>query len=332
MLTPQSNTTISQIAKRLTEFQTFAICGHVNPDGDCLGSELALAHALQSMGKSVTCLLATDDPIEDNLMFLPGIKSLVPGSSYLDTPDVFIAVDVPTRERLKTAAEVAFRSPFTITIDHHANPVAVSDLNYVDPDSPSASMLIWELIKELGEPTYESALCALTGLITDTGRFSYQNTTPQAFIAASEMVSYGASPSLITKEFFQNRSLPSLKLEQIVLERLTLLEEGQFSFSYLTNADFESCGAIKADAESLIDTLRGIRGVRVALILKESKLGEVRGSLRAKDNTDVSAVARFYDGGGHKAAAGFTYKGTIEEAVVDVPALVVKTCFTEEGQ
>ena len=331
MLTPQSNTTLSEIAQRLNEFQTFAICGHVNPDGDCLGSQLALAHSLESLGKSVVCLLATDDPVEDNLTFLPGLDAMIPGFSYHETPDVFIAVDVPTRERMKSAAVVAERSALTITIDHHVNPVAVSNLNYIDPDSPSASMIVWQLIKEFGQPSQEAALCALTGLITDTGRFSYQNTTPEAFIVASEMVSLGASPALITREFFQNRSLASLKLEKILLERLTLFCDGAFSFSYLCKEDFDSCGAIKADAESLVDILRGIKGVRVALILKQTDPGEIRGSLRAKDNTDVSLVAREYDGGGHKAAAGFTFHGSLDEAISQVPNMVITHCFSREA-
>ena len=331
MLTPQSNTTLPEIAQRLKEFQTFAICGHVNPDGDCLGSQLALAHTLQSLGKEVVCLLATDDPVEENLSFLPGLDAMVPGGMYTETPEVFIAVDVPTRERMKSAEAIAQRSPLAITIDHHANPFAVSDLNYVDPDSPSASLIVWELIKLLGKPSAKAALCALTGLITDTGRFSYQNTTAEAFVAAAEMVSSGASPALINREFFQNRSIASLRLEKILLERLTFSCDDAFSFSYLSKKDFEACGAIKADAEVLIDTLRDIKGVRVALILKETDEGVIRGSLRAKDDTDISGVARFYNGGGHKAAAGFTFHGSLDAAVEQVPQTVYKLCFDREG-
>ncbi len=329
MLTPQSNTTLAEVAQRLNEFQTFAICGHVNPDGDCLGSQLALWHTLKALGKEAVCLLATDDAVEENLQFLPGLDAMVPGFLYDKTPEVFIAVDVPTQERMKSAAEVAKRASFTVTLDHHANPYAVSDLNYIDPDSPSASMIVWELIKLLTAPSQEAALCALCGLITDTGRFSYQNTTAQAFVAASEMVLYGASPALITKEVFQNTSIPSLKLERILLDRLTFFCDGEFSFSYLREKDFELCGAVKADAESLINTLRDIKGVRVALILKEIDSSTVRGSLRAKDDTDVSVMARRYDGGGHKAAAGFTFCGSLEEALNQIPQAVVKHCFNQ---
>ena len=104
-----------------------------------------------------------------------------------------------------------------------------------------------------------------------------------------------------------------------------------FSFSYLCREDFDSCGAIKADAESLVDILHGIKGVRVALILKQTDPGEVRGSLRAKDNTDVSLVAREYDGGGHKAAAGFTFHGSLDEAISQVPNMVITHCFSREA-
>lgn len=330
MVTPQTNTTLEQMAKRFKDFETFAICGHVSPDGDCLGSQLALAHALRSLGKKVTCLLAKPDPIEHNLLFLPGVEDMVVGSEFNEAVDVFIAVDVPTTKRLETAAAAQKRAGVRFTIDHHAVDSCMSEYNYVDPDAPSASMLIWEVAKYLGVENNEKvALCALTGLMTDTGRFSYQNTTAEAFVAAAEMVHAGASPSLITKEFFQNRSRASLKLEQIMLERMDLRASGEFAFSYLKYSDFKENNAIKADAEVLIDILRDIAGVRVALILREQEDGTVRGSLRAKDDTDVAQIARKYDGGGHKAAAGFTYYQPLDSALVELPQCVLSTCFSE---
>lgn len=333
MVTPQTNTTLEQMAKRFKQFETFAICGHVSPDGDCLGSQLALAHALRSLGKKVTCLLAKSDPIEHNLLFLPGVEEMVVGSDFNETVDAFIAVDVPTTKRLESAAVAQARAGVRFTIDHHEVDSCMSEYNYVDPDAPSASMLIWEVVKHLGvENNEEVALCALCGLMTDTGRFSYQNTTAEAFSAAAEMVKAGASPSLITKEFFQNRSLASLRLEQIMLERMDLKASGVFAFSYLKYCDFEQNNAIKADAEVLIDILRDIAGVRVALILREQEDGSVRGSLRAKDDTDVARIARMYDGGGHRAAAGFTYFGTLDSAVIELPQKVLSTCFPEMGE
>lgn len=329
MITPQTNTTLETIAQVIRDHESFAVCGHVNPDGDCLGSQLALVSALKTLGKDVVGLLASDDPIDRNLRFLPGSENLISADRYEDSPEVFIAVDVPTVERLGQAGAVHDRAKLTITIDHHRNDGSMAQYNYVDPDAAAACILIWELLGYLNVRNQEVALDTLTGLITDTGRFSYQNTDSHAFTAAAEMVSHGASPSLITREFFQNRSEASIELELRMLERRIYSANTEFVYSYLLQSDFKECCAIKADAEALIDTLRSIAGVRVALILRENEQGEIRGSLRAKDDTDVAQVARHFGGGGHKAAAGFTFKGSMDQALIEVPSVVVETCFNQ---
>ena len=333
MPTSQTNTTLSEIAERLVALDDFVICGHVNPDGDCLGSQLALMHALRKLGKRVNCVLAKPDPIPANLAFLPGVSEMVAGSEFNGVCNVFIAVDVPTVERLGTAAPLQEKAIATFTIDHHAVDSRMSEYSYTDADSPSASMLVWQVCKFLDGITPESAHCALTGLITDTGRFAFQNTTAQSFAVAAEMMAAGADPVSINREFFQNRTLASIRLERIVIEKMALHHNGCFAVSSLTKADFAECGAVKADAEPLIDTLRSISGVRVALILRESDPGEVRGSMRAKDDsTDVAQVARRFDGGGHKAVAGFTFHGSLEEALVQVVAVVDELCFPADAR
>lgn len=331
MVTPLTNTTLEAIARFIEEHESFAICGHVNPDGDCLGSQLALEQGLRVLGKRVSGLLATDQPIEDKLRFLPGSHNLIPAKDFDEDVDVFIAVDVPNVDRLKDAAAVHDRARFRITIDHHASDTSMADLNYVDPDSASACDLIWELLKLLDCIDEAQALCALTGIMTDTGRFSYQNTTPACLIHAAETVEAGAEPNLIAREFFQSRSLPSLRLEQLTLARMMFFCDGAFVFSYLKDSDFAEQGAIRDDAEILIDVLRNIAGVRVALILKENGNGEIRGSLRAKDDTDVARVARVFGGGGHKAAAGLTFHGTLAQACEAVPSEVLSMCFPAQA-
>jgi bifunctional oligoribonuclease and PAP phosphatase NrnA len=328
MPTPQTNTTLTEIAELLMELDDFVICGHVNPDGDCLGSQLALYHALVKQEKKVTCVLAKNDKVDANLMFMPGMRKIIPASEFTGTCKTFIAVDVPTKERLGDAAVIQEQAETTITIDHHAVDSVMSEYSYTDADSPSASMLIWKVCRIMGMAIPRSAQCALTGLITDTGRFAFQNTNSEAFRLAAEMMDSGADPVTISREFFQNRSLPSLQLERILLDRMQFACEGKFVFSHLTKADFDECNAVKADSEALIDTLRSIRGVRVALILRENAPDEIRGSMRAKDDdTDVAQVARSFDGGGHKAAAGFTFHGSMEEALIEVPKTVNEMCF-----
>ena len=314
-ITPQTNATLDEIAQVIRDHDDFVICGHVSPDGDCLGSQLALQHALAAMGKRCTCLLVRDEPIEDALSFLPGVEDMVPAEAYEGSCSVFIGVDVPTRERIGAAASLLDASVTSITLDHHAADTRMCEHAYIDPDSASASMIVWELVKLLlDEPPVECAECAYTGLVTDTGCFCFQNTDAAAFDSASELIAHGADPAAIAAKAFQARSLASLKLEALVIERLSLVAQDQAAISWAVKQDFDRLGATKADAEPLIDTIRELGGIRVACMLREQD-GCVRGSLRSKDGTDIAQIARELGGGGHTTAAGFSLNMPIEQAI-----------------
>ena len=303
------------VASALLEAQSLVICGHISPDGDCIGSQLGLAHALRSLGKQVTCLLAHDEPIDYGLRFLPGASELVPASQFQGSFDTFVTVDVPAAARLgEEAAALHAGAAHTVTVDHHLFKTPLSQAYFVDSQAPSCSMIIWQLVELLGAPRMpEVALCCYTGLVTDTGGFSFQNTNAQALRLAAGMVEAGARPDLVAREVFQNRSLASLELQKVMLSRMSISEDGVSAISYLTCADFQELGAVKADAEPLINVLRSVRGIRVACILREQE-DCVRGSLRAKDDTDVASIANRLGGGGHRAAAGFTFHGTLAQA------------------
>lgn len=329
-VTEQTNTTLNSIAETLSRYDSFAVCGHVNPDGDCLGSQLALALALEQMGKRVVRLLVRDEPIDAGLRFLPGADALVPASSFEGSVQVFIALDVPLVSRIEAAAAIQDGAELKVTVDHHAVDSSMSDLNYVDPDAPATGLLVWDLIRCMDvTPSAEIATCCYTALMTDTGRFQYQNTRSESFAAASEMVSAGASPAVCSREVYQRRSVSSLMLENRMLEHAICSASGSWVLSYLSLDDFSSCNAIKADAEPLVDILRSIDGVEVACILREHP-ENVRGSLRAKgDFLDVSLLARHIGGGGHKAAAGFTFERSLSEVRELMPLLLEALCSAD---
>ena len=326
-VTPQTNCSLAEIAELLRELDDFVICGHVSPDGDCLGSQLALWHALRALGKRATCVLVRDEPVDDANAFMPGAADMLPAERFSGAARVFVGVDVPTRERVEAAACAILDSCETsATIDHHASDVAMCEHVYVDPDAASASMLVWEVVKMLcAEPPLEAAVCAYTGLVTDTGGFCFQNSDARAFRTASELVERGVNPAEVARHAFQSRTMASLLLEELVINRMRLICDGQAAVSWLSQADFEALGAVKADAENMIDTLRSLKTVRVACMLREQD-GVVRGSLRSKDETDVSALAARLGGGGHRAAAGFTLRMGLSQAVAfmeeEVAALV----------
>lgn len=314
-VTPQTNTDLAEIARFLLCHDDFVVCGHVSPDGDCIGSQLGLSAALRAAGKRVACVLARDDGFEKPFAFLPGAEGLVPAVRYEGPCRTFVAVDVPTRERIGAAAALLDQSEASLTIDHHAVDSTMSDLVYVDPDAAAAALLVWQVADFLGvDRRGDVAQCCYTGVVTDTGRFQYQNTDAFALSSAAEMVEAGADVSLVAREVFQSRSIPSLRLEGRAVERMRFGLGGGLVMSWVVPEDFDELGATRPDAEQLVDTLRSIAGVRVACILREQD-GEVRGSLRAKDSSNVAEVAKSLGGGGHVAAAGFTLHGcSIEEA------------------
>jgi len=327
MTTEHTNTTLLELATVLKENDHFVLCGHVNPDGDCIGSQLALWSALKQLGKQATCLLIKKDSIEQGLLFLPGVACMVPVDEYEGEPCVFIACDVPNDERLGGAARIKKECALTITIDHHLARESMSDITYSDPSVAATTLIIWELVKLLAvEDRKDIATCAYTGLVTDTGCFQFQNTDAYAFALASEMIAEGVNAPLVAQQAFQTRSIASLMLEQIVLSRLMIGAEGGYAISYLTTEDFARAGATKADSDPIINIIRALQGIRVACLLRDES-DIVRGSLRAKDDTDVAKIAEQFKGGGHRAAAGLTIESSLEEAL----ARVIRALNTECG-
>ncbi|MDR0514231.1 MAG: bifunctional oligoribonuclease/PAP phosphatase NrnA [Coriobacteriaceae bacterium] len=328
---PRGDIGLARLAQRLQGHKSFIICGHTSPDGDCLGSALALRHALEACGKKAVCVLASTGAVDPALRFLPGLEQMVSlddaaltGHAQPAVPiaDAFIAVDVANLERLGDAAALRLCCKESFTIDHHGVGEDFSHCNYIDPSRASTTTIVWELLEHLGvAPTKDIATCAYTGLVTDTGGFQFQNTDAAALAMASQMVAAGADPAQVSREVFQNRRPASLRLEALMLSRMEHSPQGSFIISFLTLDDFATTGATKADAEPLVNILRSVEGIEVACILREEE-GSVRGSLRARGEADVSLLAQEFGGGGHKAAAGFTVQGTLDEALVQVKGLL----------
>ncbi len=331
-VTPQTNTTLDEIAAVLVERDHYVICGHVSPDGDCIGSQLALYRALRLLGKDVTVLLARDEAFDPNLAFLPGADELIPAVDYVYTPDVFIAVDTPTPDRLGDAKDLHDAADLAITIDHHAVPNAMAQLSYTDPDASATALIIWDLLGRLPITIDEDmASACYTGLMTDTGRFQYQNTDAASFIGAAAMVAAGADASKISMQVYQNRRLASILLEGLAIDHMILAHDGRIVLSWLDEQDFVRCEAQKHDSEPVVDVLRATAGSTVACLLRIGST-EVRGSLRSKDDFDVSQVAVALGGGGHKGAAGFTLHCSRDDAIAQVLALLEPALDQFDGE
>lgn len=300
---------------------SIAISGHTNPDGDALGSLLGLGSSIRAQfpEKRVDFLLADDGSIPRIYRFLPYADELEPAVNHEGDYDLFISVDVPTLERLADSAAVAKRARGRVVIDHHPTCEEFGDITVRVTSAAATAVLVEELLNVAGWPcTPQIASCLLTGLMTDTGRFQYQNANPSAFACASRLVDAGAQPARIALEVYQSQRLEYLHLESIVMSRIETHARGRVAYSYAYAGDLEECGVKPAECDGLIDIVRKVDGTELCLFLREVEPGVVRGNLRSKGALDISGIAVELGGGGHAAAAGFTFRGTVAEAAQTV--------------
>lgn len=281
------------------------VCAHVRPDGDAIGSVLGMTLALRAAGIPAVPTLADSKPAPSTYSFMPG-HSLFVHAEDLEPPDVFVALDTPVPERLGVAQSLMEAAATTILFDHHPDAIAYAEHCVCDSRAAATAELVWNFLETLDvKPTREIAFPLYVALMTDTGRFSYDNTSAAAFEIAAQMIEAGVDAAEASRLVYQERSRASLDLEARALARLELVNEGRVAWTYLTDDDFVETGALPEEGEHLPDAVRVLGGIDVALLLRQRGT-EVRGNLRAKTGADVSIVARALGGGGHHAAAGFT--------------------------
>jgi phosphoesterase RecJ-like protein len=261
--------------------------------------------ALRAAGISAAPTLADERPAPSTYRFLPGHSLYVPASD-LEPPDVFVALDTPIPERLGAAERLMRQAKTTIVFDHHPDATSFGDICVCDPTMAATGQMVWRFLEALEvRPTPEIALALYVALMTDTGRFSYDNTRPEALRDAADMLEAGVEPAYAARMVYQERSASSLDIESRALARLTKVNGGRVAWTFLDDHDFIESGARPEEAEHVVDAVRALGGVDVVVLLRQ-KGTEVRGNLRAKTGIDVGSVARAFGGGGHRAAAGFT--------------------------
>ena len=304
--------TFAQIGAALREHQRFAVLSHVRPDGDALGSQLALALSLQQIGKEVT--VWNEDGLLDKYNFLPGGERIVQPRAPQDF-DVAIALDTATQNRLGTAGESVRSAKLWINIDHHPSNPGYGDLVYIDSISPATGQILFELIKAEKLPMNAAiAENLFVAISTDTGSFQYSNTTARTFEIGAALVECGVDVGRVSQLLYENHPRRRTELLRELLDTMRFEAGGKiasFSLSLKVAADL---GVKPEDNEGLIDHLRAIRGVIVAVFFEELPDGKVRVSMRSKsDDADVCAICQKFGGGGHKLAAGARVRGTLAE-------------------
>lgn len=322
-MTPDFDATLAAVATALKGAKSVVVCAHVDPDGDAVGSVLGLTLALRAIGVDAVPTLADSDHAPSTYSFLEGSELYRP-VSQLDAPDVFVALDTPTWSRLGEAEPLARSASRVLAIDHHADDARFGGIDLVDASAAATSSIIWRLLPALGaERTPAIASACYVALMTDTGRFSYSNSTPRALRDAADMIEAGADAASLYRKVYEARTAASLALLGRVLERITLANGGRVVYSWMTSTDLDETGALPEEAENIIDVVRQIRAVDAAVMFKEEDGARVKLSLRAKcPGLDVGAIARSFGGGGHVAAAGASLDVPLDEAITTVLRLL----------
>jgi len=300
---------ILRILEVIRENQTFCIVGHIRPDGDCIGSQLALAYALLNEGKTVACW--NQDTIPEKYRFL-NADSLMEKPKRGEKFDCVISLDCANYERLGRVGECINDRKILINIDHHESNPRYGDVNWVSPREPSTGELLYRMFKIARWPVNKAmADCLFTAVSTDTGSFQYPTTRPGTFHAGAELVAKGANLAKICNEVYQSYPLSRAKLLKHVYSKFRLTAGDRIAWFWLKKADFTRTGAESDDTEGLIDHIRAIEPVVVACVFEEIDPQLTRISLRSKDTrVNVNEIAAQFGGGGHPAAAGARIAGS----------------------
>ena len=303
---------LKEAADYIRRNREFVLIAHISPDGDTLGSCLALSAALKNAGKKAE--IVCDDPVPEAYRFLPGASSVkTPGE--IASADAVIAVDCATVSRTGGGKRLLDGAKETLCIDHHRTNTGFADINFIRR-AGSAGELVVKLLKELGYPMdREIGICLYTAIATDTGNFAYSGTTPDTFRAMAEILETGFDLPEVNRLLFRTVPLRKVRLTNLVMDRMQLSRDNALAVSYADRKDFEACGAGAEDSDGIIDSMRDIDTVAAAAFLRESEDGSIRVSLRGKNKVDVSGIAAAFDGGGHRLAAGCTMYMKMDEAV-----------------
>lgn len=301
----------------------FVIASHLRPDGDAYGSTLALALALRRAGKEVVAW--NPDGMSERFTWLPGASTLQGPALPSGKWDARIVVDTASPERVGGFSLVPDRACPTVNIDHHGSNPRFGDLVWVDATRASCGEMILEVIRGAGLPLdREVASCLFVAISTDTGSFRYSNTRPTTLRAAAELLETGLDLAELSRMTWENEPSRRLAFVREVLQTARFEEGGQVGLLWITPEAYARSGALPEDTEGLIDFVRGVSGVRVALVFEEvAKEGMVRVSFRSKDpKVDVAKIALKFGGGGHAPAAGARIPGKGAEVERNVLAAV----------
>lgn len=307
-----NNSTFAEIAAAMRESNRVVVLSHVRPDGDAFGSQLALALSLRQLGKQVTAW--NEDGLLEKYSFLPGSEMISRPPAEVQEFDLAIALDTAVQTRLGTPVE-SVRAHRWINIDHHPTNPRYGDLVYIDSTAPATGQILFELLASAGLPlSCEIAENLFVAISTDTGSFQYPNTTARTFEIGAALLQHGVNVGRVSQLLYESYPRRRVELLRDLLGTMRVEGGGKVAAFSLSLDVTQRLGVKPEDNEGLIDHLRAIEGVIVAVFFEELIDGKVRVSMRSKSEAaDVAAICQQFGGGGHKLAAGARVRGTLAE-------------------
>ncbi len=308
---------VKDVVRAFRENKRFLIAGHINPEADAIGSQLALASLLKRLGKDV--LIVNEDPPPDSSLFLPKVKSIKLARSIkrdsFQKPDCAIIIDCPVLARIGRVRDLITDGMTLIDIDHHISNEKYGDINWIDLKAAAVGEMIFELFKKFKMRLNKAEATQLyTAILIDTGSFRYSNTTPKTHRIAAELMKHNLDTDGIFERLFELKSYPAMRLLGLALSTIKVSKDGKIIWFWLTRKILKRAGAKFDDAENFINYARAVKGTKVAVFFKEAdEVGKIQVSLRGKRGYDVNVIAHKFGGGGHARAAGCTISGSCRE-------------------
>lgn len=314
--------TLDNILEEIKKAETIAIMAHETPDGDAIGSSLAMSLAIKQLGKNPDVIIPEYSRLFE---FLPGSKD-IKKESDIQKYDLAISVDCTDLKRLKCGDRYFANAKSKIVIDHHGTNKMFGDFNFVNPVSPACCEILIGMFEYFGiEITKEIGSCIVTGIITDTGGFRYSGVTAETFEFTAELLRKGVNVSDIYKRVLDTKTRANFELNKLVSQRMEILENGKVTFTYINLEDEKNVNAEEGDHEGLVEIGRDIEGVEVSVFIREKQdPSGYKVSLRSNDYVNVSDVCLMFGGGGHPKAAGCFIQGDLEQAKTKILAEIKK--------
>jgi phosphoesterase RecJ-like protein len=312
---------IAKAAEVIRRASHIALACHVNPDGDALGSMLALHHVLRANGYDSVASFSEPFVVAPHYRELPGLDRLTPPDRFPRDPSVMVTFDSGSLSRLGDLEACAKAADELIVIDHHVSNQRYGTINVIDSDAAASGVLVRRLIERLELPlNRDAAVCLYAAVVCDTGRFQYESTTSDVFALAGELTCFDVPIARLSRTLFEEHRFAYLQLLADALARSVLVPEKKFVWTYVSQDDLARHGVTFEEVEGLIDVVRRTREAEVACVLKEAPDHTWRVSLRSLGDVDVRRIAEHEGGGGHRFAAGFTSDDPVRKVVARILA------------